>query len=90
MGVGDDAQHTGSWRVFMVGTGTYDYRLGYSSCKRRCPYLEEHPYHWIGIKVSVVAVSYSTGLLSISTITERTRHPTLARLAARETTRVLM
>ena len=85
-------------------------------------YLEEHPCHWIGIEVSVVAVSYSTGLLQIynsctyiyiyiiiythmcvyiyiyrerererdiiidmiptSRITERTRSPTLVRLAA--------
>ena len=49
----------------------------------KCHYLKEHPYHWIGIKVSVVAVSDSTGLLSISTVTERARHPTLVRLAAR-------
>ena len=50
-----------------------------------CHYLEERPYHWIGIKVSVFAVSCSTGLLSTSTITERTRHPTLARLVPRKT-----
>ena len=56
-----------------------------SSRKRKCHYLEKHPYHWMGIEVSVVAVSYSTGLLSTSTITERTRHPTLVRLAARNT-----
>ena len=48
-----------------------------------CHYFDEHPYHWIGIKVSVVAVSYSTGFLSTSTITEWTRQPTLVRLAAR-------
>ena len=53
-------------------------------CKRKCHYLEERPYHWIGIKVSVVVVSYSTGSLSTSTVTERTRHPTLVRLAARK------
>ena len=53
-------------------------------CERKCRYLEEHPYHWIGIKASVVAVSYSTRLLSTTTITERTRHPTLVRLAARK------
>ena len=34
--------------------------------QRKCHYLEEHPYHWIGIKVSVVGVSYSTWLLSTS------------------------
>ena len=59
-----------------------------SSCKRKYHYLEEHPYHWIGVKVSVVGVSYSTGVLSASTITERIRHPTLVRLAARKTTGV--
>ena len=52
--------------------------------QRKCHYLEEHPYHRIGIKVSVVAVSCSTGVLSTSTITERTSHPTLARLAGRK------
>ena len=52
--------------------------------KGRRNYLEEPPYHWIGMKVSVVAVSYSTWLLSTGTVTERTRHPTLVRLAARK------
>ena len=32
----------------------------------------------------MVVVSYSTGSLSTSTVTERTRHPTLVRLAARK------
>ena len=50
----------------------------------KCHYLEEHPCHWIGIKVSVAAVSDSTGLNRTSTVTERARHPTLVRLAARE------
>ena len=36
----------------------YIYIYIYSmSCKRKCHYLEEHPHHWVGIKVSVVAVS---------------------------------
>ena len=60
-----------------------------SSCKTKCHYLEEHPCHWIGIKVSVVAVSYSTGALSTSTITEKSRHPTLVRLAARNNSEIL-
>ena len=44
--------------------------------KRKCPYLEEHPYHWIGFKVSAVAASHSTGIPSANTTIETTRHPT--------------
>ena len=55
-----------------------------TSCKRKRHYLEERPYHWIGFKVSVVAVSDSTGTPSASTDIERTRRPTLVRLTARE------
>ena len=49
--------------------------------------LEERPYHWIGLKVSVAAVSYSTGKPSANTTIEWTLHPTLVRLAARNNTK---
>ena len=67
-----------------VPFGRYDNSMAGGILQEKYNYLEEHPYHWIGIKVSVVAVSYSTGLLSTSSITERIRNPTLVWRAARK------
>ena len=52
-------------------------------CLEGHPALEERPCHRMGFSVSVVAVSWITGMLRSNANMEYTRHLTLVRLAAR-------